>query len=251
MLKEMTMTEVLAKISLAKKKMESAGKAASTTRGNIFMTVKKKNRDVTIANVNVEESKNGITANFDSTMDNFTNLYKLLMIKEAVNSNTRIEIPNPDFRKGGTINATITEILALYGEDSISRKYYKKILDKMKSDYAQCEKIISDNEVTVLSETRITEYVTQRLAALKENPTKAAVEANYEKYSKEYIDANSMEYVDPIDLADKIEKLENWMDEFYNNINFKLSEVNSKTKVWVDLDKDDNFWGYVSNKLSF
>ena len=124
MRREMTMTEVLAKLTLAKKKMSSAGYNAITQTGQIYISAKKMNRYVSITNTPVEEVAKGIQSNYDTTLDNFSNCWKLLMIKEAVNSSIRIQIPNPDFRKGGTIEATITEVLSLCGDGSLSKKYY-------------------------------------------------------------------------------------------------------------------------------
>lgn len=246
MRREMTMTEVLAKLTLAKKKMNSAGYGIMTqSGGQIYISAKKKNRDVSITNTPVEEVVKGIQSNYDTTLDNFSNCWKLLMIKEAVNSSIRIQIPNPDFRKSGTIEATITEVLSLCGDGSLSKKYYASILNRMKRDWETIQDTIDRNEKNVLSEDKITAYVVQRLQALKENTSKAATEASYSKYAPEYIEANTIEPIDPLNLKEQIDKLENWMEEFYSTVNYKLSEVNSKTKVWVDFDLDNDFWGFV------
>ena len=59
---------------------------------------------------------------------------------------------------------------------------------------------------------------------------------------------NKIEWVDPLKLKDKIDKLENWINEFFTEIDFKLSEVNANTKILVDLDADENIW-YISQEI--
>lgn len=248
MKKIMTMTEVLAKLNVSKKRMQSATfeMARCSSGASIFVTAKKTNRSTTVSGTNISDAEKGIQSNFDMTMDNFSNTWKLLMVKEAVNSMIRITIPNPDFRKGGTITATITEVLSLCGDGSISKKYYNQLLSKMQAEYNNVTSLIKKNEETVLSQERITDYVIQRLNALKENTSKDAVEKVYDEYAKEYIAANTLEIVDPIDIMDKINKLDQWITDFYTTVNFRLSEVNSKTKVWIDFDLDNDFWGLVN-----
>lgn len=247
MKKIMTMTEVLAKLNVSKKRMQSTTfEMARPSGASIFVTAKKTNRSTTVSGTNISDAEKGIQSNFDMTMDNFSNAWKLLMVKEAVNSMIRITIPNPDFRKGGTITATITEVLSLCGDGSISKKYYNQLLSKMQAEYNNVTSLIKKNEETVLSQERITDYVIQRLNALKENTSKDAVEKVYDEYAKEYIAANTLEIVDPIDIMDKINKLDQWITDFYTTVNFRLSEVNSKTKVWIDFDLDNDFWGLVN-----
>lgn len=61
-----------------------------------------------------------------------------------------------------------------------------------------------------------------------------------------YKETNALVNIDPIDLGCKIGLWETFRDTFYNKLDFRLSEINSRLTVEVDLDKDEDFFRIVN-----
>ena len=241
MRKEMTMSEILSRIKLTKKKLTEPV-TNFNGNNNMFVTTWNPNRD-SIKGVPAETVAETFQSNLDSVTSNLFNLYKLLQVKETVNCTHKLTISNPNFINGGTVEMTVSEILVL--KTLAVRDYYLKMLQRFKSEYMTSTGIVEEYEERCLSDKVIRDYVISRLSSLQKDTSKESIDACYDEYAKEYVDANKLEIYDPINVKAHIDDLQNWYDEFYNEIDYKLSEFNAKTKVWIDLDLDENFWGYI------
>ena len=246
MRKEMSMNEILSTINLMRKKLGTDDielRLSKSRNQNLFVTTYNQKRDVNESGIPLDECKETIQSNIDSYSANISNLIKMIMVKEYVNATHYLEIPNPDWTKEGTVKLSIAEILTL--KSDTVKKYYESLYQVMTNEYNSAVDKVNANEKVVLTEQNITNYV-QKMAELKnEKTTGKSGDPVYEAYAKEYIDNNRVLIYDPCDIKNKITKLENWISDFYNTIGYKLSEFNSLTKVWVDLDLDQDFWGYV------
>ena len=249
MKKIMSMSEVLANISLCRKKMHTISQTAAFSKPKdlMFMSLANKMKDQDLFGRDKKEVESSIQGNWDSTKDTFMNFIKYSMVKELVNATHNITIPNPDYNAVDKPEITVTVAEALVLNSPTIKEYYKNILIKMKSDYNMISDTLKNHNDTVLSEESISKYITTVLSAQGEKVQSKIDISNYSSYAESYIEANKLDIIDPIKLSDKIKFLEEWIDNFYNTIGYRLSEFNSTTKVWIDLDLDQDFWGYYSD----
>lgn len=248
MRKEMTMSELLSRIKMAKKKLYTVQYNELDSSGNDYKFIKTWNPNKgTINGVETSKIKEEIQSNYDSYNSQLFNLIKMMQVKEKVNCDHYLEIPNPDYRKGGKIRATVTEVLVL--KTTVIHGYYDSLLNKYIKEYNSALNLIEKYESKYLSEDTIRDYVIARLNSLQKDSSVDSIKKYYSEYSAEYREANKMELFDPIDLKSKIDALQNWVDTFYNEIDYKLSEFNARTKIWIDLDLDEDFWGYPEEEV--
>ena len=247
MRKVMTMSELLSRIKMAKKKLQVIqSDEFSSYQNQKFITVWNPNKGM-INGVETSKIEEEFQSNYDSYNSQLFNLIKMMQVKEKVNCDHYLEIPNPDYRKGGKIKATVTEILVL---KTISvQAYYNSLLNRYTREYNMALSSIEKYESKYLSEDTIRDYVIARLNSLQKDSSTDSINKYYSEYSAEYREANKIELFDPIDLKSKIDALQNWIDTFYNEIDYKLSEFNARTKIWIDLDLDEDFWGYPEEEV--
>lgn len=100
------------------------------------------------------------------------------------------------------------------------------LLNKLRADAAACNKTIDDNE-DKLNE-NILNMLEQALGADKKHS-----KDDYETIAKPFYEANKLSLVDPLGILDKIDKLEDKIDSFNSEVDFVLSESNSRTEITV------------------
>ena len=243
----MTMSELLSRIKMAKKKLQVIqSDEFSGYQNQKFITVWNPNKGM-INGVETSKIDEEFQSNYDSYNSQLFNLIKMMQVKEKVNCDHYLEIPNPDYRKGGKIKATVTEILVL--KTMSVQAYYNSLLNRYTREYNMALSSIEKYESKYLSEDTIRDYVIARLNSLQKDTSTDSINKYYSEYSAEYREANKIELFDPIDLKSKIDALQNWIDTFYNEIDYKLSEFNARTKIWIDLDLDEDFWGYPEEEV--
>ena len=243
----MTMSELLSRIKMAKKKLQVIqSDEFSGYQNQKFITVWNPNKGM-INGVETSKIEEEFQSNYDSYNSQLFNLIKMMQVKEKVNCDHYLEIPNPDYRKGGKIKATVTEILVL--KTMSVQAYYNSLLNRYTREYNMALSSIEKYESKYLSEDTIRDYVIARLNSLQKDTSTDSINKYYSEYSAEYREANKIELFDPIDLKSKIDALQNWIDTFYNEIDYKLSEFNARTKIWIDLDLDEDFWGYPEEEV--
>lgn len=238
----MSMTEVLQRINMYRKRIEGYPSLGYNRNATNFCAVGNESTGLLTNGTKISDAEDQALTNYDSVMDIVCNLYKLTMAKEAVNTTMKIKIPNPDLRSDGEIEVSVAEALIMKNDTII--KYYETLLKAMTADKVACDKIIEKNMNSSLSDDCVREYVLQRFRDLGVvNPDPKS--AKYTELANEYIKAHTLSLIDPIGVADKIEDLEKRLEELQVTVNFRLSEINSKTKIWIDFDVEKNFWGYA------
>ena len=255
MKKVMSMTEVLSNISMCRKRIGTISTVLDGTSfpglsnkyKPTFMSIANPMKDQDYFGYDKTDTEKSIQSNWDTIVANINNLIKYSMIKEQVNATHVITIPNPNPMDTTNKELTVTIAEALILNSTSIRNYYNSILAKLKTDYNKMAENMKNHNDTTLSEESISKYVSSvlNLQGGEKTSAKNIDLSKYSSYVEEYTKANKLEYIDPIKVNEKIEFYEKWIDDFYNTIGYRLSEFNSKLKVWVDLDiNDGGFWGY-------
>lgn len=231
----MTITELLAKRSLLKKKISNMLKFGYGEDNIQFIHIIYDATGVNNNNIPKEQLEKDIKSSFDRINDSMRNFRKYTSIKNEFNAKAKITIAGKEY--------TVAEALALNNEDV--KEFYKTLINKMRNDLALVRKAYNDYQTKQFSDENINKFIA---VTLGEN---AAKEDNSSEKVKELIETfksgRSISYVDPLNLEEEIKSMSDWFDEFYTTVNFKLSELNSSVKIEVDLDKETDLWSFVEN----
>ena len=251
MKKVMSMTEVLAKLKTAKNALDKEYNKFSVSdrvpfssidSSILLIDVINRSKGSTAAGHPADQAESNVQANWDRLASAQSIVKKLTAIKDGVNHEVKITIPNPDYTKQGTVTVPMSEVLAL--TNSSIKYMYSRILAGMQTQYESATRYMREFNERVLSNERINGYINDKLNEEgiegKDDSTK-----RYLELYNEFVSMNKIEFVDPVNLKSKIEYLSNWIDTFYTDIDYKLSEKNATIKIEVDLDKDDDFWHIV------
>lgn len=142
-------------------------------------------------------------------------------IKKAVvlsNSKTIVSI--------GGIEYSVAEAIEMKNH---GLSFERTLLDKINIDYQTAQEEINDQNEEAL-ENRADQYV-MAIFGQKENKTNAT-EVN--KLRKEFIEANSYEMVDPINIPKRMEELNNYISEFMAEVDSALSVSNALTEITIE-----------------
>lgn len=102
----------------------------------------------------------------------------------------------------------------------------KYFLSKLKQQYANALQNIERNNST------LTQKADEQINTLYQN--KDNVDPNKIKSLKDdYIEENTFDLIDPLNIKEKIEKLEKEIEDFELEVDFKLSESNSLTMIEI------------------
>ena len=179
-----------------------------------------------LANKHSNEKVNGVTVEeYQETMKASYNKASYLIrrreaIKRAVvlsNAKTIVKIGGKEY--------TVAEAIEM-NNHGIDLKLQLKNAMKKQYDSAMTA-IISKNSVV---DDKATEYVVG-LFGQKESKT---ANEEYEKARKSYIEANTMELIDPVNILEKIEALEVEIADFTTEVDSALSVSNALTEITVE-----------------
>jgi len=194
------------------------------------------NTNLTVSGMNIDDTIAYITNIDNSIKKSFTHLQRLLMIKEQVNATSKITINSP-FEEDKKITLTIAQVLTL--KSDTMRNILLEYSNKLKSDLDYAKSALSKHQKFVLHQDKVNAYVNAKLQSLA-----PGAEAKYLDIAQEYFEANKLEMLDPLDIINTIDSRRRRVIEFYDIIDIRLSEFNAHTKIWIDLDNDQEFWGY-------
>lgn len=237
MVKKCTMTELLSKITLTKKKIDyytTSREYSSLNQSSLFLGLKKKGEDFVNGQPSSVISDN-IKGNYQSYTEHLKNWSKLLIIKNAVNTSVYITIAGS--------RMSIAEALA-YNSTSV-KNHCDTLIKRMKTDWAKAQSTIAEYNDQKFSEDKINAYVQTALGGVSSDEMERVKKTTPERIRElieTYKDINSMELIDPLNITERIDKWTEWYDEFFSTINFRLSEINSRIMIEYDLDKDTDFF---------
>lgn len=171
-----------------------------------------------IGGVPIEEVKKGMQGSYDKAMD-LINRRKAL--KKAVvlsNAQTMVTI-------GGT-EYTVAEAIEFKNHGIEFETNLSAIMD---AQYRKAQAEINKQNGKDL-ESRADQYVTA-IYGQKEGKTNTD---DIEKLRKEFLDANSYEMVDPLDIPKKVEEMSSRAAEFMAEVDSALSVSNALTQITIE-----------------
>lgn len=179
-----------------------------------------------LANKHSNEKVNGVTVEeYQETMKaSYNKASDLIRRREAIKRAVVLSNAKTIVKIGGK-EYTVAEAIEM-NNHGIDLKLQLKNAMKKQYDSAMTA-IISKNSVV---DDKATEYVVG-LFGQKESKT---VNEEYEKARKSYIEANTMELIDPVNILEKIEALEVEIADFTTEVDSALSVSNALTEITVE-----------------
>lgn len=207
----MTVHKALSELKLLNDRIN---KAITTS----IFCVANKHSNEKISGVPIEEAKKGMQGSYDKAMD-LINRRKAL--KKAVvlsNAQTMVTI-------GGT-EYTVAEAIEFKNHGIEFETNLSAIMD---AQYKRAQAEINKQNGKDL-ESRADQYVTA-IYGQKEGKTNTD---DIEKLRKEFLDANSYEMVDPLDIPKKVEEMSSRAAEFMAEVDSALSVSNALTQITIE-----------------
>lgn len=179
-----------------------------------------------LANKHSNEKVNGVTVEeYQETMKaSYNKASDLIRRREAIKRAVVLSNAKTIVKIGGK-EYTVAEAIEM-NNHGIDLKLQLKNAMKKQYDSAMTT-IISKNSVV---DDKATEYVVG-LFGQKESKT---ANEEYEKARKSYIEANTMELIDPVNILEKIEALEVEIADFTTEVDSALSVSNALTEITVE-----------------
>lgn len=179
-----------------------------------------------LANKHSNEKVNGVTVEeYQETMKaSYNKASDLIRRREAIKRAVVLSNAKTIVKIGGK-EYTVAEAIEM-NNHGIDLKLQLKNAMKKQYDSAMTA-IISKNSVV---DDKATEYVVG-LFGQKESKT---ANEEYEKARKSYIEANTMELIDPVNILEKIEALEVEIANFTTEVDSALSVSNALTEITVE-----------------
>lgn len=179
-----------------------------------------------LANKHSNEKVNGVTVGeYQETMKaSYNKASDLIRRREAIKRAVVLSNAKTIVKIGGK-EYTVAEAIEM-NNHGIDLKLQLKNAMKKQYDSAMTA-IISKNSVV---DDKATEYVVG-LFGQKESKT---ANEEYEKARKSYIEANTMELIDPVNILEKIEALEVEIADFTTEVDSALSVSNALTEITVE-----------------
>lgn len=179
-----------------------------------------------LANKHSNEKVNGVTVEeYQETMKaSYNKASDLIRRREAIKRAVVLSNAKTIVKIGGK-EYTVVEAIEM-NNHGIDLKLQLKNAMKKQYDSAMTA-IISKNSVV---DDKATEYVVG-LFGQKESKT---ANEEYEKARKSYIEANTMELIDPVNILEKIEALEVEIADFTTEVDSALSVSNALTEITVE-----------------
>lgn len=179
-----------------------------------------------LANKHSNEKVNGVTVEeYQETMKaSYNKASDLIRRREAIKRAVVLSNAKTIVKIGGK-EYTVAEAIEM-NNHGIDLKLQLKNAMKKQYDSAMTT-IISKNSVV---DDKATEYVVG-LFGQKESKT---ANEEYEKARKSYIEANTMELINPVNILEKIEALEVEIADFTTEVDSALSVSNALTEITVE-----------------
>lgn len=179
-----------------------------------------------LANKHSNEKVNGVTVEeyWETMKASYNKASDLIRRREAIKRAVVLSNAKTIVKIGGK-EYTVAEAIEM-NNHGIDLKLQLKNAMKKQYDSAMTA-IISKNSVV---DDKATEYVVG-LFGQKESKT---ANEEYEKARKSYIEANTMELIDPVNILEKIEALEVEIADFTTEVDSALSVSNALTEITVE-----------------
>ena len=195
--------------------LKNYNKKINLTIQEPFITTKKKSSKK-INGFEVEDYKKMIQANFDKAKAIIENKKKLKSAVVLSNAQTLVTIAGEEY--------TVAE--------AIERKnlliHEKNFLEQLKKQYC------ASNDLTNQINENLSSNLEKYLSVVLGEKDKRNSE-DIELHTKAFYEREEFELIDPMNIKEYINKLENSIMEFESNVDYILSESNATTFIEVDL----------------
>lgn len=209
-MRKISITEALSELKLYKSRIEKAISNAT------FCGAAKKSSDK-VGVVKKENFAERAKASFQSATDMISNRNKLKSLVVKSNATTDVEIDGK----------VMTRAEAIERKGSI--EYEELLLNEMKRQYANATANVDKENKKV--DTKVDDLLTTLIG--KDSDKKLSKE-DQEAVERPYREKNEFEFVDPLDLYEKIQKLEADIDGFKANVDTALVLSNATTFIEID-----------------
>lgn len=162
----------------------------------------------------IEDFNKQVKSTYDKINDLIEQRHKLITAIMLTNASTKIKIDDKEM--------TISEAIAL--QETI--EYKKDILERIRTDLSNTTMNLDSLNETV--DRKLTSLL-NTMYANKDN--KESIDTT--EFSKNFKENNLYKLVDPLNITKEIAKLDEYIDKFENKLNYKLSEINSITKIEI------------------
>lgn len=206
----MTVHKALAEIKILKDRIQ----------GDIYSSVFvscKKNSQSKISGMDVEVYEKTITGFYDKDVALMNRLEALQRAVMLSNATTKVTVNDKE--------CTVAEAICMKNNGMV---YRKQMLDKMEQQLAQAQ--VKTNKENESLENKSENYVTG-LFGQKEGKTSTD---EVTKAKQQYIDLNTWELVDPINVQNKIRVLKDEIASFEAEVDSVLSTSNALTMITIE-----------------
>lgn len=207
----MTIHKGLAELKILDERIKKEIKSGSYCAAN-------KHSNDKINGISVEDFKKAVQSTYDKVTD-LINRRKA--IKKAVvlsNAKTTVKIADTEY--------TVAEAIEMKNHGI---EFEKILLATMDISYANAKLTVEKQNGKELEE-RADQYVTA-IYGQKEGKTATA---DIEKVRKDFLESNSYEIIDPINVSEKLETLRKKIDDFMAEVDSALSVSNALTEITIE-----------------
>lgn len=200
---EISITQALAELKLVRNRLEHKLQDAN------FCTIKTKNNTV-----DPEQFSKNAKAAYQSYNDLVERYNKLKSAIVISNATAKVEIAGKTY--------TVAEAV----ERKRSIKFEKDLLNRMQCQWMGTESMYEMHKKQ--EQERIDKLLSIELG--KDNKTSIEVVKNL---TETLLESNKAEFIDPLDVRDKISKLKKSVEDFETNVDWVLSESNGKILISI------------------
>lgn len=185
---------------------------------NIGFIFYKRCSDDIIDGMSIDDIKKNMTSNLQSIQHLISNYKEIKSKIEQSNAITKVTIGEKEY--------TVAE--------AIARKklieFEESFLKTLKNQYAMCVNKVKNTNDKVSNPTAVADYISRTLGDCKK--TQELIDSQ----TKTYHALNDYELVDPSNLKQVIDSMENDIESFKVEINFKLVASNAITTIDLELE---------------
>lgn len=204
---KMTIHRALAELKLLDKRIDKQIKDSVP-----FCVVKKKD-EKQVNGMSLEEYNKKVEGNFNAIIDLIKR--RELIKAKIMHSNT--------ITKVNVAGEEMTVAEAIERKNTI--EYKKKLLNRLRADLQMALDEMENGNIILLD--KLESFLE---ATLGDNPSSKEIETVSEMFKEK----NELKLYNPINIEKKIEKLEEEIEDFLMEVDFVLSESNSKTTIEID-----------------
>ena len=219
---KITIHRVLAKIKTTEKRF------MSLMTSGVFASWQIGQSQMTPGGQSVQDITAEIRANYDSAISLLKNYEALKLAVIRSNSGITKDTTGLEETKIGGRDMLVAEIIA---KQKYVMPFYKRFIDVLSTQY---NRVIGEIEKR---NSRVHDNLGNVLSGISNGSNEKLTEAQVQSISETYYANNSCFIVDPLKLSETIRKLQKEYDEFLDEADSRLSEVNALKIVEVNLDE--------------